>query len=77
MEFDIHIDSAPGKPIIKPKVNDINGQKVEVSTNPTTGKQTMRIVRDKPSEKCKRNYFCFFLEYLLFFFSSGNNNNNN
>jgi uncharacterized membrane protein YkoI len=52
-EFDIEIDRITGKTTMKPKVNNINGQKVEVITNPTTGEQTIRIIKEKPEEKCK------------------------
>lgn len=73
LEFDIEIDSTTGQTIMKPKNNEINGQKVEIIRDPITGEQTIRIVQEKPSEKReqisqskeKRTFFC-----------SGNNNDN-
>ncbi len=53
MEFNMEIDSTTGKTIMKPKGNSVNGQKVEVIIDPKTGKQTIRIVQEKPSEKCR------------------------
>jgi hypothetical protein len=53
MEFDIEIDSTTGKTIMKPKATVVNGQTVEVIVDPTTGEQTIRIVQQKPSEKCE------------------------
>jgi hypothetical protein len=46
---------------MKPKVNTINGQKVEVIIDKTTGEQIIRIVKEKPSEKCKiKSFFSFY-----------------
>jgi hypothetical protein len=54
MEFDIEIDATTGKTIMKPKVSIMNGQKVEVITDPNTGEQTIRIIQQKSSEKCRK-----------------------
>jgi hypothetical protein len=64
VEFDLEIDSTTGKRIMKPKVNTNNGQKVEVISDKTTGEQMIRIVQEKPLEKCKIKIVFFF--FLLF-----------
>ena len=53
VEFDMQIDSKTGKAVMKPKVNLVNGKKVEVIVDPKTGEQTIRIVQEKASEKCR------------------------
>jgi hypothetical protein len=53
MEFDIEVDTTTGKTIMKPKATIVNGQIVEVIVDPKTGEQTIRIVKQKPAEKCK------------------------
>lgn len=53
LEFDMEIDSKTGKAIMKPKTNSVQGKKVEVIVDPKTGEQTIRIVQEKPAEKCK------------------------
>lgn len=53
MEFDIEVDVKTGKTIMKPKMNIINGQQVEVIVDPTTGEQIIRLVAQKPPEKSK------------------------
>lgn len=53
LEFDVEIDSTTGQTIMKPKNNEINGQKVEIIRDPITGEQTIRIVQEKPSGKCE------------------------
>ena len=75
MEFDLEIDSSTGKTVIKPKVNIVNGQKVEVIIDPTTGEQTIRIVQEKPSEKCNVPSSPFFRIYVCCFCSSDNHHN--
>ena len=50
MEFDVEIDEKTGKTIIKPKVNIINGQQVEVIVDEETGEQIIRIVHQKPPD---------------------------
>jgi hypothetical protein len=75
IEFDLEIDSTTGQTIMKPKVNIINGQKVEVIIDSTTGEQTIRMGQEKPSENCKIKKI--FLLFFFNFFFSGNNNNNN
>lgn len=52
-EFEMEVDSTTGKTIMKPKVNVVNGKKVEVIVDPKTGEQTIRIVQEKPADKCK------------------------
>ena len=53
LEFEMEVDSTTGKRIMKPKVNVVNGKKVEVIVDPTTGEQTIRIVQEKPADKCR------------------------
>lgn len=67
VEFDIEIDSKTGKTIMKPKVNSINGKKVEVFVDPKTGEQTIRIVQEKPLEKCMF-YNIFFIDFYRLLF---------
>lgn len=62
---------------MKPKVNSINGQKVEVIIDPKTGEQTIRIVQEKPPEKCRIDLMYSFFYFILMFLYSGNNYNNN
>lgn len=69
MEFDIEIDATTGKTIMKPRVNMVDGQKVEVIVDPTTGKQTIRIVQEKPVKKCKISIDSFSDFYAFFFIS--------
>jgi hypothetical protein len=66
MEFDIEVDAATGKTVMKPKANLFNGQKVDVIVDPKTGKQTIRIVQEKPVEKCKIPIDSF-SDFCLFF----------
>ncbi|CAF4410074.1 unnamed protein product, partial [Rotaria magnacalcarata] len=51
LEFDIEVDAETGKAIMKPKVNALNGQKVEVVIDPQTGEQTIRFIPQKHVEK--------------------------
>ncbi|CAF4001018.1 unnamed protein product [Rotaria sp. Silwood2] len=51
MEFDIEIDETTGKTVMKPKVNSIAGQKVEIVIDPQTGEQTIRIIPQKTIER--------------------------
>ncbi|CAF4847486.1 unnamed protein product [Rotaria sp. Silwood1] len=51
MEFDIEIDETTGKTVMKPKVNLIEGQKVEVIIDPQTGEQIIRIIPQKTIER--------------------------
>jgi len=53
---------------MKPKVNTNNGQKVEVIIDKTTGEQMIRIVQEKPLEKCKIKIVFFFLFIILILF---------
>ncbi|CAF4339793.1 unnamed protein product [Rotaria socialis] len=51
LEFDIEVDTETGKTIMKPKVNVLNGQKVEMIIDPQTGEQTIRFIPQKHVEK--------------------------
>lgn len=50
MEFDVEVDVKTGKTTMKPKVNTINGQQVEVIVDEKTGEQIIRVVQQKPPE---------------------------
>ncbi|CAF4159610.1 unnamed protein product, partial [Rotaria magnacalcarata] len=54
LEFDIEVDAETGKAIMKPKVNALNGQKVEVVIDPQTGEQTIRFIPQKHRQQSQQ-----------------------
>lgn len=71
MEFDIEVDEKTGKTVMKPKVNTVDGQKVEVFTDPNTGEQSIRFIPQKHVEKSNeletiyRSQLCLLIDYNL------------